>query len=136
MNSYVPKREKTRLTSVPRKKRRLVWSFRLSANFVSVIPSYVDHRAAIVASEEDFLDKIPKLVWRGGLHQGADIRHALLQESEGQSWSDVHGIAWNNQTDVDTNLMTMADHCDYMFTAMTEGKRRPIDQDTMCLTHR
>lgn len=98
-------------------------SAHLFANPSACNCSYSDHRAAILASEEDFIDKVPKLIWRGGLHQGEEAREALLQKSEGQSWSDVHAIVWNNQTDVDTNLITMADHCDYMFAAMTEGKK-------------
>lgn len=83
--------------------------------------SYIDHRATILAGEEDFMEKDPKLLWRGGLGQGHDIRESLLRESEGQIWNDVRGIEWSNQTDVDENLITMAEHCRSMFVAMTEG---------------
>ena len=85
------------------------------------ISSYSDQRSVIADSERHFLDKIPKLIWRGGLHQGHDVREALIRESSGQSWSDVYGFAWHNETDMDENFISMAAHCAYQFTAMTEG---------------
>ena len=83
--------------------------------------SYSDLRAVIEENEDDFLDKIPKLIWRGQVDRGKEVRQALLDASEGQPWSAVSSFSWHNQSDVDANLISMEDHCDYMFAAMTEG---------------
>ena len=84
--------------------------------------SYAEHQAVLEDEEEDFLDKVPKLVWRGALSVAAgDLRRELLKKSEGQSWSDVREIVWKNETSVKENLISMQDHCDYMFVAQTEG---------------
>lgn len=90
--------------------------------------SYASFRSIIIDSDQDFLDKVPKLVWRGtlGTDDGADARKALAKESHGQSWSDVRVVDWSNQTsaedveDVEEDLISMEDHCSYMFAVETE----------------
>ncbi|TKA25049.1 hypothetical protein B0A50_06113 [Salinomyces thailandicus] len=85
--------------------------------------SYTELQALLEADEEDFLDKLPKLVWRGALAVGSghDARVGLIKHSKGQIWSDVQTLDWSNKTDIHSKLLTMEDHCRYMFTAQTEG---------------
>lgn len=84
--------------------------------------SYTELQSILDEEEDDFLDKVAKLVWRGALGvAGRNLREALLKQSEGQVWSDVHTIVWKNETSVKENLLSMQDHCNYMFVAQTEG---------------
>ena len=84
--------------------------------------SYNELRSILDQYEDDFIDKVPKLVWRGALGvAGKDMRDALIKHSEGQGWSDVQTITWKNETDVKEKLISMEDHCNYMFVAQTEG---------------
>ena len=84
--------------------------------------SYAELQSILDENEDDFLDKIPKLVWRGALAVAAkDMRQALLKESESQVWSHVRTIVWKNETNVKETLISMQDHCDYMFVVETEG---------------
>lgn len=84
--------------------------------------SYSEFRSILDDSEDDFLDKIPKLVWRGTLDvTGSDVRKALLKESEDQDWSDAKTLDWKNETSVMKDLISMEDHCAYMFAAETGG---------------
>ena len=84
--------------------------------------SYAEHQAVLDEEEPDFLDKTPKLVWRGGIGNGGrGIRQKLIKESEGKTWSDVAPFVWKNEAAVKQLYITMRDHCNYMFTAQTEG---------------
>jgi hypothetical protein len=84
--------------------------------------SYAELQASLDESEDDFLDKVPKAVWRGGLKvAGADLRRKLIEVSRGQSWADIRAIDWKNATDIEAGLISMEDHCDYMFTVQSEG---------------
>ena len=84
--------------------------------------SYSELQSILNEEEDDFLDKIPKLVWRGALGvAGRSMREALLQHTEGQGWSDVQTITWRNETSIKENLISMEDHCKYMFVVQTEG---------------
>ena len=84
--------------------------------------SYAELQSVLDENEDDFLDKEQKLVWRGALgNAGGDIRRALIKESEGQEWSDVQSFSWKNKTDLNSKLLSMEDHCGYMFVAQTEG---------------
>lgn len=84
--------------------------------------SYAELQQILAHQEDDFVDKIPKLVWRGSLGVGSkDIRTSLLKQSKGQSWSDVLELDWSNPTLMEERLLTMQDHCSYMFLAQTEG---------------
>jgi hypothetical protein len=85
--------------------------------------SYAELQRTVESDEDDFLDKIPKIVWRGataGLGS-QDVRTGLLKASEGQEWSDVQALNWHNKTNIDERLLGMEDHCNYMFLAQTEG---------------
>ena len=85
--------------------------------------SYTELQAILDNDEDDFLDKVPKLVWRGALAVGSgqDARLGLVKHSEDQIWSDVQTLDWSNETDIHGKLLSMEDHCRYMFTAQTEG---------------
>lgn len=84
--------------------------------------SYAELQSSLDENEDDFLDKTPKLVWRGALsNAGGGIRRALIEESAGQDWSDVQSFSWKNKTDLNSKLLSMEDHCNYMFVAQTEG---------------
>lgn len=84
--------------------------------------SYSELQSLLHEEEDDFVDKVPKLVWRGALGvAGSDMRKALIKHSEGQGWSDVRTIVWKNETSVKENLISMEDHCNYMFVVQTEG---------------
>jgi hypothetical protein len=78
--------------------------------------SYSELQSILDEDEDNFLDKILKLVWRGALGiAGKDMREALLKHSEGRGWSDVRTITWKNETSIKENLISMEDHCGYMF---------------------
>ncbi|KAK5133218.1 hypothetical protein LTR08_008053 [Meristemomyces frigidus] len=84
--------------------------------------SYRELQMALDYDEDDFLDKVPKLVWRGSLSVGSHAaRVGLLEHSANQPWGDVQTLDWSNKSDIDSKLLTMEDHCSYMFTAQTEG---------------
>ncbi|KAK5127989.1 hypothetical protein LTR85_005106 [Meristemomyces frigidus] len=84
--------------------------------------SYSELQTMLDDDEDDFLDKVPKLIWRGSLAVGSqDARAGLVEHSADQTWSDVQTLDWGNKTDIDDKLLTMEDHCGYMFTAQTEG---------------
>ncbi|TKA67354.1 hypothetical protein B0A55_09686 [Friedmanniomyces simplex] len=85
--------------------------------------SYAELQSILEADEDDFLDKIPKLVWRGSMNVGSghDAREGLLKHSADQRWSDVQTLDWSNKTDIHDKLLSMQEHCEYMFTAQTEG---------------
>ncbi|KAK3708786.1 hypothetical protein LTR37_011307 [Vermiconidia calcicola] len=84
--------------------------------------SYAEHISILDDQEEEFLDKIPKLVWRGGIgNAGGDVRKKLIAQSEGHEWNDAKSVNWKNQTEVQERRLSMQEHCDYMFTAQTEG---------------
>lgn len=69
------------------------------------------------------MDKIPQVVWRGAVEGlgSHDVRAGLVTASAGQPWSDVQALDWSNQTNIDTLLLGMEDHCSYQFLAQTEG---------------
>lgn len=84
--------------------------------------SYAELQRILDHEEEDFLDKIPKLVWRGSLAVGSrDVRSGLVEQTKDKDWADVQELDWSNKTNIQTRLLTMQDHCSYMFVAQTEG---------------
>ncbi|KAK3107970.1 hypothetical protein LTR53_017947, partial [Teratosphaeriaceae sp. CCFEE 6253] len=85
--------------------------------------SYTELQSVLEADEDDFIDKIPKLVWRGSMNVGSghDAREGLLRNSAEQPWSDVQTLDWSNKTEIHGRLLSMQKHCEYMFTAQTEG---------------
>ncbi|KAK4502783.1 hypothetical protein PRZ48_006209 [Zasmidium cellare] len=84
--------------------------------------SYAELQEVLEHEEDEFVDKVPKLVWRGSLAVGSkDVRHGLVEHAEGKSWSDVQELDWSNKTNIEERLLTMQDHCSYMFVAQTEG---------------
>ncbi|EME45485.1 hypothetical protein DOTSEDRAFT_71260 [Dothistroma septosporum NZE10] len=84
--------------------------------------SFAELQEVLEHEEDEFVDKVPKLVWRGSVAVGSkDVRHGLVDHSEGKSWSDVRALDWGNKTNIDERLLSMQDHCSYMFVAQTEG---------------
>ncbi|KJX94909.1 hypothetical protein TI39_contig4150g00008 [Zymoseptoria brevis] len=86
------------------------------------IRSYSELRTQLALSESHFLDKIPKLVWRGSLAVGShDVRAGLVEHAANQPWSDVMELDWSDKSNINSRLLSMSDHCEYMFVAQTEG---------------
>ncbi|KXT11753.1 hypothetical protein AC579_1650 [Pseudocercospora musae] len=84
--------------------------------------SYAEFQTVLDYEEDEFVDKIPKLVWRGSLAVGShDVRAGLVEHSEKQPWADVLELDWSNKTNIEERLLSMQDHCAYMFVAQTEG---------------
>lgn len=86
------------------------------------IGTYREVRRRIKEVEDilTFDKKNPKLVWRGTVKFGAEIREALINASEGKSWSAVESLDWL-APDFRDHMLTMQDHCRYKFVAQTEG---------------
>jgi hypothetical protein len=78
----------------------------------------VVQKAQAVESNLKFSDKNPQLVWRGKLSFAPKLRRALLDVARGQPWSDVKELNW----EVESNYLTLDDHCKYMFIAHIEGR--------------
>jgi len=86
------------------------------------IRSFSEVHNILANSESPFSQKIPKIVWRGSLAVGShDVRAGLVEHAAGQPWSDVLEIDWSNATNIHQRLLSMSDHCKYMFVAQTEG---------------
>lgn len=84
--------------------------------------SYAEFQTILDHVEEDFIGKIPKLVWRGSLAVGShDVRAGLVEHTKGKDWADVQELDWSNKTNIKERLLSMQDHCSYMFLAQTEG---------------
>ena len=64
-----------------------------------------------------WLEKKPKLVWRGKPSFAPKLRRALMEAARGKSWGDVKQVDW----DTGLNVLRMEDHCHYMFIAHVEG---------------
>ncbi|KAJ9642031.1 hypothetical protein H2199_005246 [Coniosporium tulheliwenetii] len=80
------------------------------------IRSYGEFRDLVLEDEEgaaEFVDKIPKLVWRGAVHG--------LAADDLREWSDVQALDWGNKSDIDAKLLSMQQHCGYQYLAQTEG---------------
>ncbi|EON61572.1 hypothetical protein W97_00787 [Coniosporium apollinis CBS 100218] len=90
------------------------------------IRSYGEFQDLVLEDDEgaaEFVDKIPKLVWRGAVHGLAaeDVRGSLIEHAQGREWSDVQALDWGNKTDIDAKLLSMQQHCGYQYLAQTEG---------------
>lgn len=87
-------------------------------NYVGVTGSFSDFQRQAIEIGSDFDAKKDKLVWRGTTAFNAKIREALLKQTEGKPWSDVHRVDEDVQTDY---RISMADHCRYKYAVHTEG---------------
>lgn len=84
--------------------------------------SYAELQSLIAQQEIEFVDKKPQLVWRGSVAVGSkDVRTHLVSATAGRAWSDVRTLDWGNATNIEENLLSMEEHCAYMFTVQTEG---------------
>ncbi|KAI9703643.1 MAG: hypothetical protein M1836_007413 [Candelina mexicana] len=88
------------------------------------VGSYVEVQQKILDREEEgpFEDKIWQLVWRGSVSANPKLRGDLLDATKDKEWSDVQPLNWRNEEDLANNLLSIADHCRYMFIAHTEGR--------------
>ncbi|KKZ65208.1 hypothetical protein EMCG_08915 [[Emmonsia] crescens] len=59
-----------------------------------------------------------KLVWRGNLGYAPKLRRKLLEVAKGKTWGDVKELVWSRKS----NLISMENHCQYMFIAHVEGR--------------
>ncbi|PGG99360.1 hypothetical protein AJ79_08554 [Helicocarpus griseus UAMH5409] len=62
--------------------------------------------------------KEKKLVWRGKLSFAPKLRRRLLEVAKSKPWGDVKELVWSRKD----NLISMEDHCRYMFIAHVEGR--------------
>jgi hypothetical protein len=83
-----------------------------------VAGSFSEYQRRAVEVGNDFDGKIPKLVWRGTLEFNSEVRAPLLEQSKGQSWSDVVKVDADSGEDI---RMSAEDHCRYKFAVHTEG---------------
>lgn len=72
--------------------------------------------------DQEWDEKIPKLVWRGTLNKVPRLRRALVDTSRGKSWSDVQEYLHADPPEVKGNHIAAVDQCKYMFIAHAEGK--------------
>ncbi|KAE8354216.1 glycosyl transferase family 90-domain-containing protein [Aspergillus coremiiformis] len=63
-------------------------------------------------------EKTPQLVWRGKPSFAPKLRRALMDAARDKPWGDVKQVDWLERT----NIMSMEDHCRYMFIAHVEGR--------------
>lgn len=96
------------------------WSWPLD-----LVGDYTQIRKDIREDEQQWQNKVPRAVWRGASATN-ELRAALLDESEGKSWSDVQEIVWMNRTTLAPGMaelsLSMAEHCNYQYVVHTEGK--------------
>ncbi|KAK6437114.1 hypothetical protein LTR95_006693 [Oleoguttula sp. CCFEE 5521] len=87
------------------------------------IRSYSELQSVLAVTEEYFIDKRQQLVWRGAIGGlgSADVREGLVKASKNKPWADVQVMEWHNATDIAAKLLSMEQHCGYMFLAQTEG---------------
>nr|OQO30231.1 hypothetical protein B0A51_01379 [Rachicladosporium sp. CCFEE 5018] len=87
------------------------------------IRSYSELQSVLAVNEEYFIDKRQQLVWRGAIGGlgSSDVREGLVKASRNKPWADVQVMEWHNATDIAAKLLSMEQHCGYMFLAQTEG---------------
>jgi hypothetical protein len=64
--------------------------------------------------------KIPRLMWRGAT-MGLPLREKLVEATKDKSWADVKTLDWHNKESTDTDLKSMAEHCQYKYLINTAG---------------
>lgn len=83
---------------------------------IEPIGAYNEVRMKIADEVETvFTDKKPVAVWRGAALN--DQRKKLLDIARGKEWADVKEVVWDEKPE----LLSIADHCRYMFVLHTEG---------------
>ena len=75
-----------------------------------------------VDPDDQWLKKIPKLVWRGKPSFNFKLRRALVDVAKGKPWADVRTIQWQSESSVRESFISSLNHCDYMFLAHAEGR--------------
>ncbi|KAL1963953.1 hypothetical protein VTN77DRAFT_7628 [Rasamsonia byssochlamydoides] len=72
----------------------------------------------IERSELPWNEKKKQLVWRGKPSFAPKLRRALIDAARDKPWDDVRQVDWYQKT----NVISMEDHCNYMFIAHVEGR--------------
>lgn len=92
-------------------------------SYPRVAGSYGDfQRQAIDEDNDSFEAKKDLLVWRGTTSFNPDLRNPLIQQTQGQSWSDVRRLDEDtSDADQARYRITMPDHCRYKYAVHTEG---------------
>ncbi|KAF2202909.1 hypothetical protein GQ43DRAFT_470479 [Delitschia confertaspora ATCC 74209] len=83
--------------------------------------SEVREQAIERESKESWDQKIEKLVWRGKVTMAPKLRRALLEASNGKSWSDVGQVRWN-EPEFKEQFLGPVEQCRWMFIAHVEGR--------------
>lgn len=65
-------------------------------------------------------NKISKLLWRGAT-MGLPLRERLVSVTQDKDWADVKTLDWHNKDSTDTDLKSMAEHCQYKYLINTAG---------------
>jgi len=94
------------------------WAWDNLFNSIGPYSQVVDR---IERSEIPWAEKKKKLVWRGKPSFAPKLRRALMDAARNKPWDDVKQVDWNKKT----NVISMEDHCDYMFIAHVEGRHMP-----------
>lgn len=86
----------------------------------------------IERDEPPWTEKKQQLIWRGKPSFAPKLRRSLIEAARNKPWDDVRTVDWNQKT----NVISMEDHCKYMFIAHVEGRlltfmRRPWSELTM-----
>lgn len=98
------------------------WAWENVQNSIGPYDQVVDH---IKCTEIPWSQKKRQLVWRGKPSFAPKLRRALMDAARGQPWGDVKHVDWNQRT----NVMSLEDHCRYMFIAHVEGKLLRLHAD-------
>lgn len=77
-----------------------------------------DARAKAAKHDAYFVDKLPRVVWRGAVWTLPEVREALIAATRNKSWADVEEVDWK----AGTNVMRTEDFCRYAFVVHTEGR--------------
>lgn len=73
----------------------------------------------IFESKLRWKDKVNKLFWRGAFL--ADIRKEMAEVSKSHSWAEISDLNWGDREQVNKQLLTPEEHCQYKFLAHAEG---------------
>ncbi|KAL9637137.1 MAG: hypothetical protein Q9164_002390 [Protoblastenia rupestris] len=87
------------------------------------VGSYGEVRRQIKDIENDlpFDQKIKKLVWRGTVFEGHQQREAFIEATNNKTWADVASLNWFDKESIKKNVLSIPDHCKYMFVGHISG---------------
>ncbi|KAH7319226.1 glycosyl transferase family 90-domain-containing protein [Rhexocercosporidium sp. MPI-PUGE-AT-0058] len=95
------------------------WSWPLD-----LVGGYDQIRLEIADIEIDISEKKPQVVWRGAVKTNK-FRRDLIKVTNGKTWADVKGIAWQDATELKAQdhgkAISIPEHCLYQFLIQTKG---------------